>query len=102
VVNKTFLKQKETLMHLSGMKEICNHLNRSEPTVLTLIRDYDFPAKKVLGVWESDTDLIDRWRKNQISRGNTSVPMPNGGVSPAARKKQRKAGRNQRSVVSSE
>jgi len=90
-------------MHLSGMKEICNHLNRSEPTVLTLIRDYAFPAKKVLGVWESDTDLIDSWRKEQIARGNTVVPMANAGRPPAgkkARKRQKSVVSGQKSVVS--
>jgi hypothetical protein len=53
---------------LSGMKEICLYIKRSEVSVLRLIRDYDFPAKKVLGIWESHTALIDQWRVTVLSR----------------------------------
>jgi hypothetical protein len=52
---------------LSGMKEICNHVSRSEATVLVLIRDEGFPATKLGGIWESDTELISEWRKNRIA-----------------------------------
>lgn len=51
---------------LSGMKEIADYMRRSESTVLALIRDFDFPAKKIGGVWESDTELADAWRRKQI------------------------------------
>jgi hypothetical protein len=44
------------------MKAIANYVHRSEPTVLLLIRNYDLPAKKVGGIWESDTEAIDKWR----------------------------------------
>ncbi len=47
---------------LSGMKAICAYMQRSESSVLRLIRDYDFPAKKLMGVWETHTLLIERWR----------------------------------------
>ncbi len=49
------------------MKAICRYMNRSEASVLVLIRDYSFPAKKIAGIWESDTDLADRWRVRQIN-----------------------------------
>lgn len=52
---------------LVGMKEICGYMRRSEATVLELIRDCEFPAKKIRGCWESDTGLIDRWRREQIT-----------------------------------
>ena len=55
---------------LAGMKEICRYMSRSESTVLGLIRDCDFPAFKINGgTWESDTDLIETWRKEQIIEG---------------------------------
>lgn len=55
---------------LTGMKEICRYMSRSEPTVLGFIRDCDLPAFKISGgIWESDTDLIDAWRKEQIIGG---------------------------------
>lgn len=61
---------------LVGMKEICNYLRRSEATVLNMIRDMDLPARKVLGVWESDTGLIDEWRVKTLSGGNGQAPSP--------------------------
>lgn len=48
---------------LSGMKEITQHCQRSEMTIMKWIRNFKFPAKKLGGVWESDTDLIAEWRK---------------------------------------
>lgn len=51
---------------LSGMKAISNYTNRSEATVLAWIREYDFPATKLGGSWESDTQLVDEWRREQI------------------------------------
>lgn len=51
---------------LSGMNEICQYVRRSPDTVLNWIRAYDFPAQKIGGVWESDKDLIDQWRREWI------------------------------------
>lgn len=53
---------------LSGMKEICGHLQRSEATVTKMMKEYpDFPAKKFGGgMWESDTDLIDEWKRKLL------------------------------------
>ncbi len=46
---------------LTGMKEITRYANGSEATILGWIRDMDFPATKVGGIWESDKGLIDSW-----------------------------------------
>lgn len=51
---------------LSGMKEICGYFKRSESTILQLIRDCRFPAIKLGGIWESDTEEVDRWRKQWL------------------------------------
>jgi len=59
---------------LSGMKDICNYVSMSEATILNWIRTMDFPAKKLGGIWMSDTELIDRWRINIIS--GTVAPQP--------------------------
>ncbi len=58
---------------LSGMKEICRHMSRSEATILELIRDLDFPAVKIKGMWESDTELISQWRLEQIAQVKPST-----------------------------
>lgn len=47
---------------LTGMKEICRYVSRSESTVINWIRDEDFPAKKIDGVWEAHTGKVDDWR----------------------------------------
>ena len=54
---------------LQGMKEICAYVNRSETTVLSWIRNLEFPASKLNGgIWESDKEAIDKWRKEQIEK----------------------------------
>jgi hypothetical protein len=61
---KEIKKNRETW--LSGMGEITSYVNRSAPTVLKLIKTSGFPAKKLNGVWESSTVLIDKWREGLI------------------------------------
>lgn len=51
---------------LQGMKEICRYMGKSENTILRLIREKDFPAKKIAGEWVSDTVLVAEWRKCKI------------------------------------
>lgn len=51
---------------LPGMKSIAQYCNRSESTILLWIRTIGFPATKFSGSWESDTELIDEWRKKII------------------------------------
>lgn len=53
---------------LSGMKAICEYFDRSAPTILKLIREEGFPAQKIRGEWESDTELVDKWRLGKITR----------------------------------
>lgn len=55
-------------MHLKGMLEIRKYANRSEATIISWIYTEGFPAKKLPGsaIWESDTDLIDAWRKRLL------------------------------------
>jgi len=38
-----------------------------ETTVLSGMKEYGFPMANLLGVWESDKDLIKEWRKKYIS-----------------------------------
>jgi len=52
---------------LVGMKSICDYTQRSESTVLGLIRDEDFPAAKIKGIWESSTEMVDKWRVGMVS-----------------------------------
>ncbi len=58
------------------MKSICQYMNRSESSVLVLIRDYGFPARKIGGIWESDTELADAWRREQISPSQSPQNSP--------------------------
>lgn len=56
------------MARLTGMKEICNYMNRSEATILGFIRGMDFPAAKVGGIWEADSTDIDKWREAHAKR----------------------------------
>ena len=55
-----------TTFLLTGKKQICNFLGRGWPTVEKWIIEKNFPARKIDGVWESDSDLITAWRRRQI------------------------------------
>lgn len=75
---------------LSGMKAIqsfCGSigLKSSEVSVIDMIKNEEFPAKKLGGIWESDKELIVKWRKDRISG---AAPKPE--ESPALGKKQDK------------
>ncbi len=57
---------------LSGMKAIMAHcgaigLPRTESSIIQLKLQYGFPMKKLLGIWESDKNLIADWRKQYIA-----------------------------------
>lgn len=53
---------------LSGMKaiqEYCRSISlaSSEASVIQMIRDYGFPARKLGGIWTSDKESITKWVK---------------------------------------
>ena len=56
-----------TTFIISGKKNICNFLGRSWDTVERWIREREFPARKIDGIWESDSELITEWRRSQIN-----------------------------------
>lgn len=51
---------------LVGKKEIQAYVRRSWQTIHSWIVGGGFPARKIDGVWESTTDLVDEWRRNNI------------------------------------
>lgn len=55
---------------LVGMSEIAAFMRRSEKTMLDLIRFEGFPAKKLGGIWESDTVLAAEWRRQRIAQAH--------------------------------
>jgi hypothetical protein len=74
---------------LSGMtaiRDFCRSINMqsSEVTIVQLIKEEDFPAKKLGGVWESDQDLIIQWRKRRLA---VVTPEPEEPPKPELEKK---------------
>ncbi len=56
---------------LSGMKDIRDYcrsiqLASSEASVLMMIQSYGFPARKIGGIWESNKESINNWRKQFV------------------------------------
>jgi hypothetical protein len=51
---------------LTGVKEITRYAKRSWMTVKIWIKEDDFPARKIDGVWESMTDMVDEWKAKKI------------------------------------
>lgn len=62
---------------LVGMKQIAQYMGLSDATILDLIRLENFPAKQTrgaAGIWISDTEEIDVWRKGFVrERGKGKV-----------------------------
>jgi len=48
---------------LKGKEAISAFVGRSWKVVHEWIRERDFPARKINGVWESDPQLIVEWRR---------------------------------------
>ena len=68
MVEKTAIKdQVEIDTGLIGMKQIRSFYDRSEATILDLIRNEGFPAVKIGGGWESDKLAINKWRREKIA-----------------------------------
>ncbi|MFZ4436796.1 MAG: hypothetical protein ACOYOS_00050 [Syntrophales bacterium] len=51
---------------LVGKKEIAAYVRRSWMTIRRWVLADQFPAKKIDGVWESDTALVDDWKRAKI------------------------------------
>jgi hypothetical protein len=54
---------------LTGKKAICNFVGRSWGTVELWILHRGFPAQLLNGIWESDSELITKWRRRQVANG---------------------------------
>ena len=59
---------------LMGMKEIANYTGRDRATVMKWIKSENFPAAKVDGRWESNTDLIDDYQRRRIEQAVNGMP----------------------------
>jgi len=81
---------------LTGMKEIEKYIGFSESTVLSLIHESGMPARKARGIWLSDTESIDKWRRDFVE-GKTSEDKK--ATSTKSTKKQPRAGRRYTEVV---
>ena len=53
---------------LVGREQIAAFVGRGWKIISGWIKDRGFPAVKLDGQWESDTELIRQWRHDQIKR----------------------------------
>ena len=57
----------ESATALIGMAAISAYLSRSESTVLAMKKAHPkLPMKKIGGIWESDAELLDEWKRMLI------------------------------------
>lgn len=80
---------------LSGMtaiRDFCRSINlpSSEVTIIQLIKEEEFPARKLGGVWESDKEEITSWRRSRL-RGEAVTSNEN--KEHAENKKKAKGGK---------
>lgn len=54
---------------LVGMEAIGFYCGRSSKIIKKLVKENNFPAIKICGRWESNTDLVDRWQHNLVANG---------------------------------
>ena len=98
MTEKAFLESAKTA--LSGMvaiRDFCRSINlaSSEASVIQMVRESGFPAKKLGGIWESDKESIVDWRKKYINGevkvkeavGEKPKPEPTGKKQEKAKKK---------------
>lgn len=62
---------------LSGKKRICVFCGRSWQTVKRWIMEEGFPARKIDGIWETDSDLVIEWRRGKILGVGNIAPLEN-------------------------
>ena len=48
---------------LRTMQEICEYMRVSGNTIRHYAKNFGFPARKVGGNWEADTDAIEQWKE---------------------------------------
>lgn len=53
---------------LIGMKAIAQYTGRDRATIKKWVERDNFPAVLIDGRWESNTELIDRYRKERIAK----------------------------------
>lgn len=59
---------KKSTKMLIGMNEIAEYTGRNWAIVIKWIENDNFPAVKIDGRWESNTDLIDEYQRRRIER----------------------------------
>jgi hypothetical protein len=70
MTDEAILKSAKTaLSGMNAIRDFCRSINlaSSEVTVIKMIRESGFPAKKLGGIWESDKEAIVDWRKKFIN-----------------------------------
>jgi hypothetical protein len=60
---------------LEGITKISRYMNRSDSTILGLIRAEGFPAKRTNAVWVADTKEIDKWQQNRPKMDTPARPV---------------------------
>ena len=53
---------------LVGMDAIGDYCDRSPRIIKKLVKENNFPAIKICGRWESNTELIDGWQRNLVAK----------------------------------
>lgn len=60
------MEEKEKV--LVGLVIIGGYCGRSPKIIRKLVKENNFPAVKIFGRWESNTDLIDVWQHNLVAK----------------------------------
>lgn len=66
------MEETTALGGMTSIREFCRSINLqcSESTIISLIKECDFPARKLRGQWTSDKVLIKKWHVGFVSGNN--------------------------------
>lgn len=64
LIRGTKMEQKKILVSIEA---IAKYFGRSKNTVKDLVKSDNFPAVKIDGRWESNTELVDTYQRNRVA-----------------------------------
>lgn len=70
------MTENTALSGIDAIADFCRSilLPASKASILQMIRDENFPAKKIGGVWDSDKEAIIKWRRERLMTENGFTP----------------------------
>lgn len=72
MADESSARTKTALYGIKAIRDCCRKLElpSTEATVMAMIHESGLPAKKLGGIWISDSELIAGWRRKYVAGGS--------------------------------